>query len=143
MRTGYNLDNGNARHEIERVGGNWNSVIHGGCLSKAQCEKLLSTQVAVAAAGEHRIYGDQCKCITAVLTDMTYNLGEGGLSTFTTFNSLIKQHKWKEAADDVAHTLWCRQVGTRCTRDRDIIAHGCGRRALRGVEDQETAPAHE
>lgn len=132
--TGYNLDNGNARSEIERVGGNWNSVINGGCLSQSQCWQLLETEVAVAASGEAQIYGSQCSCITAVLTDMTYNLGEGGLSSFTTFNSYIREHNWAAAASDIKGTLWCRQVGNRCTRDAGIIAAGCGRRALRADE---------
>ena len=69
------------------------------------------------------IYGDSitCKCAEYVLVDMTYNLGEGGLSTFNTFNSLMESGQWDAAADDLQGTLWCSQVGTRCTRDTNQI----------------------
>eukprot|EP00041_Stephanoeca_diplocostata_P004516 m.46477 g.46477 ORF g.46477 m.46477 type:complete len:201 (-) comp15162_c0_seq1:546-1148(-) len=129
---GYNLDNGAASKDgIAKVGGNWDTVYdhcacpNGGCLSKAQCVELLSTDVNKAKLAAAEVFGEQCECVQNVLTDMTYNLGKAGISSFGTFVSLIKAHSWSAAADDARRTLWCRQVGSRCTRDADIIAKGC------------------
>ena len=124
---GYNLDNGSASSDIAAVGGNYNDVINGGCLTKSQCSDLLTPQVNIARNCEKDIYGNKisCACAKNVLVDMCYNLGEGGLSGFYTFNSLMEQGEWDEAANDLeTQTLWCSQVGTRCTRDADII-RGC------------------
>eukprot|EP00049_Salpingoeca_infusionum_P024209 m.15227 g.15227 ORF g.15227 m.15227 type:complete len:169 (-) comp6536_c0_seq1:154-660(-) len=122
---GFNLDASGAKAKVEAVGGNWNSVINGGCLSQSQCTSLLQSEVNKAAGSAASIFGSQCSCIQAVLTDMTYNLGAAGMASFTTFNGLIRKHDWSAAASDIKGTLWCRQVGSRCTRDAGIIANGC------------------
>ena len=71
-----------------------------------------------ARSGAQAVFGTvSCACAKAVTVDMTYNLGQAGIASFTTFDSLIKQKKWAEAAADGKTTLWCKQVGTRCTRD--------------------------
>ena len=116
---GFNLETGSAKSNVEAVGGNFNDVYNGGCLSKSQCEQLLDTEVDVARQGEKQIYGNSitCSCAKSVLVDMTYNLGEAGLASFTTFNSLMESGQWDAAADDLSGTLWCSQVGSRCTRD--------------------------
>ena len=77
-----------------------------------------------AREGVKDLYGDTitCPCAENVLVDMTYNLGEAGLAEFTTFNALIMEGNWDAAADDLeTGTLWCGQVGTRCTRDVKLI----------------------
>lgn len=123
---GFNLDASGAKAKVEAVGGNWNKIYNdGGCLSQTQCDELLAGEVSKAQSGARRIFGTQCSCIDAVLTDMTYNLGSGGMSSFSTFISLIKSHSWSKAASDIKGTLWCRQVKSRCTRDAGIIANGC------------------
>ncbi|EGD74028.1 hypothetical protein PTSG_05725 [Salpingoeca rosetta] len=123
---GFNLDAAGAKSKVQAVGGNWDQVYnHGGCLSQTQCNELLAGEVSAASTNARRIFGNQCSCIDAVVTDMTYNLGYAGMSSFTTFISLIKQHDWSKAASDVRGTLWCRQVKSRCTRDAGIIANGC------------------
>ena len=120
---GFNLETSSARSNVEAVGGNFDDVYNGGCLSSSQCEKLLDQQVDVARQGEKQIYGNKisCQCATYVLVDMTYNLGEGGLSSFNDFNSLMESGQWDAAADDLSGTLWCSQVGSRCTRDQNQI----------------------
>eukprot|EP01147_Barroeca_monosierra_P000741 gene741-4033_t len=123
---GFNLDASGAKSKVEAVGGNWDEVYnHGGCLSQTQCDELLQTGVVTASSNEKKIFGSQCSCMQAVLTDMTYNLGYGGMSSFTTFIGLIKNHRWADAASDLKGTLWCKQVKSRCTRDVGIVANGC------------------
>lgn len=123
---GFNLETSGAQAAIQAVGGNWDSIYnHGGCLTQAQCTQLLTPAVQSAAQSEAQIFGATCPCMAAVLTDMTYNLGAAGIGSFTQFIDLIKHKQWATAATDVQHTLWCSQVGTRCTRDAAIIAAGC------------------
>lgn len=123
---GFNLVASGAQAAVEAVGGDYNKVLHGGCLSESQCTQLLSTDVNRACSDSQRVFGSQCSCIANVLCDMTYNLGESGISSFTTFRSYIEAHNWSAAASDIKGTLWCSQVGNRCTRDAGIIAGGCG-----------------
>ena len=110
---GFNLEIGSSRANVEAVGGNFADVYNGGCLSQTQCDALLDQQIEVARQGEYGIYGDSisCQCAEDVLVDMTYNLGAAGLASFSTFNSLMEAGKWDAAADDLAGTLWCSQVG--------------------------------
>ncbi|EDQ86225.1 uncharacterized protein MONBRDRAFT_38498 [Monosiga brevicollis MX1] len=123
---GFNLDASGAKQKIESVGGDWNKIYNdGGCLSESQCTTLLEGEVKNAAASAVSVFGSQCSCIEAVLTDMTYNLGKAGIESFHTFISDIKAHEWSAAASDARDSLWCRQVGNRCTRDTGIIAQGC------------------
>jgi GH24 family phage-related lysozyme (muramidase) len=122
---GFNLATSGAKEKVEQVGGDFAKVWAGGCLTQHQCAELLESEVKLAAAAEHHVFGSICSCIDAVLTDMTYNLGEAGIESFTTFRSLIAKREWSAAANDLKGTLWCRQVGSRCTRNVGIIAHGC------------------
>ena len=80
---GFNLDASGAEQKIVAVGGNWDSVYnHGGCLTSQQCIILLNGAVQSAGASELAIFGRQCTCIDAVLTDMTYNLGAAGMARY-------------------------------------------------------------
>mgnify|MGYP001626543346 CR=1 FL=1 len=88
---GFNLETGSAASEVAAVGGDYSSVISGGCLSKSQCNSLLDTEVDKARDGKKSIYGAHvgCQCADYVLVDMDYNLGTSGLAIFTTFKSYI------------------------------------------------------
>ena len=119
---GYNLDQSGAQQEVTSAGGDYNDAINGGCLSQSVCNNLLNDAVSSAEAGEQSIYGNvSCYCAKEVLVDMTYNLGVSGLSGFYTFNSYIEEQNWDAAADDLYGTLWCSQVGNRCSRDAEQI----------------------
>ena len=67
---------------------------------------------------------------------MDYNLGTAGLATFTTFQSYIEKQDWNDAADDLYTTLWCSQVGTRCSRDAEQI-RGCAYRSPAPTDEDE------
>ena len=58
-------------------------------------------EVQVAREGFKQIFGNSitCGCAENVLVDMTYNLGKTGLSRFTTFNPLMRNGQWDQAAD--------------------------------------------
>eukprot|EP00929_Paragymnodinium_shiwhaense_P105689 TRINITY_DN70745_c0_g1_i1.p2 TRINITY_DN70745_c0_g1~~TRINITY_DN70745_c0_g1_i1.p2 ORF type:complete len:186 (+),score=37.55 TRINITY_DN70745_c0_g1_i1:37-558(+) len=123
---GFNLDKSNAAQQIAAVGGDYSKVRAGGCLSQSQCTQLLQMDMQSAVSGEEQVFGSSiCYCVTQALIDMTYNLGTGGISSFTTFRSYIEAGEWAKAAQDARGTLWCSQVGSRCTRDASIIEAGC------------------
>ena len=126
---GFNLETGSAKSEVESVGGDYNSVINGGCMTQSQCDDLLDIEVDKARDGKKSIYGSHvgCSCADNVLVDMDYNLGTSGLATFTDFQGYIERQDWNGAADDLYTTLWCSQVGTRCDRDAEQI-RGCAYR---------------
>ena len=54
--------------------------------------------------------------------DMTYNLGAGGISGFHNFISAMKASDWTKAQAEGRNSLWCRQVGSRCSRNMGYIA---------------------
>ena len=89
---GYNLERSCSERDIKSVGGDYSAVMAGGCLSQSQCDSLLNKEVVSAENGEKAIYGSKisCQCATSVLVDMTYNLGQAGLASFNTFNSLME-----------------------------------------------------
>ncbi len=73
----------------------------GGCCTQAQCTSVLQTKVNQAAGQAAAIFGNQCACVQAVLTDLTYNLGDGGMRGFPHFIAQIKAHDWKGAASNL------------------------------------------
>ena len=122
---GFNLDRVDARSKIESVRGDFNKVYAGGCLSQGQCDTLLGGDIATAEGNEKKIFGSVCECVRNVLIDMTFNLGYPKMRGFTEFIGLIKAETWKSAGEDLKTTLWCRQVGRRCSEDVEQIESGC------------------
>ena len=94
------------------------------CVTDTQCQQLLQKDVDSAAAAAQSL-ANVCACEEAVVTDLAYNLGKAGLSQFTTFLGYMNNQQWSQAASDLRGTLWCRQVGGRCTRDTGLIENGC------------------
>lgn len=60
----------------------------------------------------------------AVLIDMNFNLGTSKLLKFNRSLDLIRQGKYSEAADNLKHTLWYKQVGSRSKRLCGILESG-------------------
>mmetsp|Transcript_6742 Transcript_6742/g.11310 ORF Transcript_6742/g.11310 Transcript_6742/m.11310 type:complete len:119 (-) Transcript_6742:271-627(-) len=49
---GYNLERSQAKSQITNVGGDYNSVMSGGCLTQTQCNSLIDLDVQSARSGE-------------------------------------------------------------------------------------------
>jgi len=124
---GYNLDSSGARSAIAAVGANYDKVRAGTeCLTNSQIMSLFEPSYQSAVNGAARVvssFSSLCCNVQDVMTDMTYNLGS--LSSFNTFVSLINKGEWASAASDGRGTLWCSQVGNRCSDDMARIAKGC------------------
>ena len=90
--------------------------------------KLFEPSYQSAVSGASRAvssFNSLCCEVQEVMTDMDYNLGDGGFASFTGFISLINQKNWAGAAADGKGTAWCCQVCNRCTDDMGRVAHGC------------------
>ena len=62
--------------------------------------------------------------IQRAITNMAYQMGNGGLLKFNTFLSLLQAGKYNEAADDLESTAWYRQSGERGPRIQALIKEG-------------------
>ena len=120
---GFNLERGStAKSMVESVGGDYNAVLAGGCLSQSQCSQLLDKDMASSRSCKRSIYGTlSCACADAVAVDLTYNLGCAGMKGFPNFIAQMKAGQWDSAANNLQSTLWCRQVGRRCPRNVNQI----------------------
>lgn len=58
------------------------------------------------------------------IINMVFNLGLGHFMSLDTFISLLQEKKWKEAADDLRHTLYYNQTGQRAERIAQLIENG-------------------
>lgn len=58
------------------------------------------------------------------LTNMSFNMGLATLRGFTEFLALMELGNYKEAADDLAGTLWAKQVGSRAAKIQALIKEG-------------------
>jgi lysozyme len=58
------------------------------------------------------------------LLNMAFNIGVHGEEQFITFLSLMKSGDYAAAADDLAQTLWAKQVGVRAARITALIRSG-------------------
>jgi lysozyme len=56
-----------------------------------------------------------------VLIDMAFNMGLGGLMTFTQTLELIKNENYKKASETMLQSKWAQQVGTRAIELSNIL----------------------
>jgi hypothetical protein len=77
----------------------------GGCCTQSQCTAVLQTEVDKAASQAASIFGNQCDCVQAVLTDLTYNLGDAGMRGFPHFIAQIQANDWAGAASNLQSAI--------------------------------------
>lgn len=88
-------------------------------MTEAQVDALFAQDVAIAVKtlNTHLLWWEQLDDPRQrVMIDLTFNLGIGGLQTFTTFLHYMRTENYDMAAKDLEGTLWYRQVGTRGPR---------------------------
>ena len=125
---GFNLKKFGAREEIESVGADYDKVLSGAeCLTDSQIEQLFNKDMDTAvscAEGWVSNWSSIGSGPQSAIADMAFNLGCAALRTFTTLRSYIEKNDFSGAAQDMKGTLWCRQVGNRCSRDVSCMEEG-------------------
>ena len=139
---GYNLDQNGARQMIESVGANFDDIYSGKkCLTQSQVNVIFSKTIGSSISGARSAvssFDSLCCGVQNVMVDMTFNLGVSGFRSFGTFISDINNKEWASAAADMKGTLWCRQVGSRCTDDASYVAKGCSGSNIEVADNQES-----
>lgn len=125
---GFNLKKFGARSEIEEVGADYDKVLAGTqCLTDSQIETLFNKDMSKAvscASGFVSNYNQIGEGPQSALADMAFNMGCGTLHTFGKLCSDVESDKFSNAEEDMKESLWCRQVGGRCSRDVDCMKKG-------------------
>ena len=126
---GFNLDQSGARSVCESAGIDYDSVYSGKtCLTDSQVDNLLAysmKQAESSAAADVSSYSSLCCNVQNVVTDMAFNLGRAGLAEFQNTISSINNGDWAAAASGMRNSLWCSQVGSRCSEDAGDMEEGC------------------
>jgi len=108
----------------------WGHLLTGGgsgCLSQSQCQSYFSNDYATAYSGAQTVVNNFSSLTPArqcVLIDMTFNLGLGGLKSFSQFLSYVQSGNYAAAASDMLHTQWASQVHGRANRDSAMMSSG-------------------
>lgn len=123
---GFNLQRGDAKSILSGLGLDYNKVLSGKqCLSQAQITSVFNHDLAWAKAGAAKCipsFKSLPGCIQNVMIDMTFNMGASSLCSWTTLKNDLAAKKYAAAASFIKGTLYCRQVGNRCTRNTNIIS---------------------
>ena len=122
---GLNLDAAGSRELCQGCGLDFDALCSGAAtLTDAEIDELFETQLNAA------IYGAQCQvpgfdtlpdAAQAVVVDMVFNLGAGGFAKFVQLRAALEAKDFAAAAQQVTDSLWCGQVGTRCSDNAGML----------------------
>lgn len=96
-------------------------------ISDAAVDQIFADDVAPIEAECRELFSnfdDLSDARKACVMNMCFNLGEGGLGTFTTFIHLVVTSQFAAAADDMLTTSWAKQVGARASRLATAMREG-------------------
>ena len=88
---------------------------HGG-ISEAEAEYLLQNDVSIVLAALHRnipFFDSLCVPRQAVLVNMAFQMGIGGVQKFKKTLSLVEMGDYDGAADGMLKSLWAKQTPNR------------------------------
>lgn len=96
-------------------------------ITRQEAEYLLRNDVQKAMDGVQRKISwfetlDDVR--QAVLVEMAYNCGLGGLLTFKKMLTALGAHRYEEAAAEALDSKWARQVGRRATELAKMLRTG-------------------
>jgi GH24 family phage-related lysozyme (muramidase) len=133
---GFNLQRDDARSALASIGADYDAVMNGAALSDEQVDKLLAYSLApIVSQARNSLapthFDSMSDARRFVLTDLVFNLGEGGWLQFVHTRWVIdeachealtgdpdKAHAYfGSAADALEQSAWFSQVGDRARRD--------------------------
>ena len=89
------------------------------CISEGRCYELFQQDVQIAIDGCRQIYDNWEELpqeAQHVLTNMCFQLGQGGLSKFKNFKIAIEDYQWQRASEEMLDSRWNRQTPERAQR---------------------------
>ena len=123
---GFNLDRGDSKSICKQLGINYKQLRSGHVkLTDAQVDEILEHDIATAMATARKLvpnFNDQPLKMQAVLTDMSFNMGEGTLSDFGRFLTAVENKDYNTAIKSMRHSEWYHQVGDRSKKLINLVA---------------------
>ena len=95
------------------------------CISEGRCYELFQQDVQIAIDGCRQIYDNWEELpqeAQHVLTNMCYQLGQGGLSKFKNFKIAVEDYQWQRASEEMLDSRWSQQTPERAQRLSERVA---------------------
>ena len=95
------------------------------CISEGRCYELFQQDVQIAIDGCRQIYDNWEELpqeAQHVLTNMCFQLGQGGLSKFKNFKIAVEDYQWKRASEEMLDYSWSQQTPERAQRLSERVA---------------------
>ena len=89
------------------------------CISEGRCYELFQQDVQLAIDGCRQIYDNWEELpqeAQHVLTNMCFQLGQGGLSKFKNFKIAVEDYQWQRASEEMLDSRWSQQTPERAQR---------------------------
>ena len=123
---GFNLNRSDANKRLKSVGADPKLIKSGKSqLTEKQIDTLYKEDLNKAKNSAKKLvsktWDELPKGVQGALTEMAFNLGEGGLSEFKNTLGYIEEKRFKLAAQSMLKSKWARQVGDRAKRLANII----------------------
>jgi len=93
-------------------------------ISKDEALYMLSHDIKTVTDDLHSIFEDFSYLpydVQLALTDMMFNLGKSRFLGFKKMIAAIKDKDFKEAARQAKDSKWCKQVGSRCEDNYELL----------------------
>jgi len=117
---GCNLDRPNIDQLLSVIGVTKAQLLSGRCLDDNQIFTLFNNDMSVAKqCGPSWIpnWNSLSASARSAINDMSFNLGCAGLRQFVKLSACLRNVDYACARREMTDSLWCTQVGSRCTRD--------------------------
>ena len=89
------------------------------CITEGRCYELFQEDVQIAIGGCQKIYNNWEELpqeMQHVLTNMCFQLGQGGLGKFKNFKTAVEDYQWQRASEEMLDSRWASQTPERAQR---------------------------
>lgn len=93
-------------------------------ITEERCYELFQNDIQIAIEGCQVIYDNWEELpqeMQHILTNMCFQLGQGGLSRFKNMNSAVSQEAWGMVSLEMMDSRWAQQTPERAARLRDRV----------------------
>ena len=93
-------------------------------ISEDEALLMLNNDLKIVSNDLHSIFEDFSYLpydVQLALTDMMFNMGKPRFLGFKKMIAAIKNKDFKEAAKQAKDSKWCKQVGTRCEDNYELL----------------------